>query len=202
MTTRVAILISGRGSNMVALLDAMADAAFPAVPALVISNRADAAGLEKAQAVGVATQVIPHRGKTKPQFERELDEALRAANVGLICLAGFMRVLSADFVSAWPGKILNIHPSLLPAFRGLHVHEQALEAGVKVSGCTVHWVTAELDGGPIIGQGVVPVRDADNPATLAARVQRAEHIVYPAALARALGKEPETLETSDFLFVV
>ncbi|MEM1380377.1 MAG: phosphoribosylglycinamide formyltransferase [Pseudomonadota bacterium] len=202
MTTRVAILISGLGSNMVALLDAMADAAFPAVPALVISNRADAAGLEKAQAVGVATQVIPHRGKTKPQFERELDEALRAANVGLICLAGFMRVLSADFVSAWPGKILNIHPSLLPAFRGLHVHEQALEAGVKVSGCTVHWVTAELDGGPIIGQGVVPVRDADNPATLAARVQRAEHIVYPAALARALGKEPETLETSDFLFVV
>jgi phosphoribosylglycinamide formyltransferase-1 len=184
---RVAILISGSGSNMEALLADMADPGHPAEPALALANRADAGGLAKAQARGVATAVVdhrPHKGDRRA-FEAELDAALRAARPDLICLAGFMRVLTPDFVAGWRGRMLNIHPSLLPLFPGLDTHRRALEAGCAVHGCTVHEVTGELDAGPILGQAVVPVLPGDDAAALAARVLRQEHRLYPAALRRA-----------------
>lgn len=179
---KVGVLISGRGSNMRALLEAAADPAFPAEIVLVISNNPAAGGLEVARGFGVATAAIDHRKRTREAFEADVDGALRAAGVAFVCLAGFMRILTAGFVSAWQGRMVNIHPSLLPSFKGVHVHEQALAAGVRFSGCSVHFVVPEMDDGPIIIQAAVPVRQDDTPATLAARVLLAEHEIYPKAL--------------------
>lgn len=181
---RIGVLISGRGSNMEALLEAASNPAFPAEIALVMSNNADAGGLATAARHGVATAVIDHRpyGKDRESFERALDARMREAGVELVCLAGFMRVLTPVFVGAWDGRLLNIHPSLLPAYTGLHTHERALNDGVRVHGCTVHFVTPVLDVGPIIAQAVVPVVSGDDPDALAARVLRQEHRLYPRAL--------------------
>jgi phosphoribosylglycinamide formyltransferase-1 len=185
---KLGVLISGRGSNLQSLIDACATPGFPARIALVISNRPDAAGLARAEAAGIATRVIDHKlYPAREAFERDMDAALREANVGLVCSAGFMRVLTPWFVNAWWDRQLNIHPSLLPAFRGLHVHEQALEAGVRISGCTVHFVRPEMDAGPIIAQAAVPVLSGDTPDTLAARVLEAEHKLYPLAV-RLIGE--------------
>ncbi len=177
---RTAILISGRGSNMSALLAAMADPAFPARPVLVLSNRPDAAGL--ALTGVVPTAVVPSRGRGREAFEADLDAALQAHGVQLIALAGFMRVLTAEFVARWAGRMINIHPSLLPSFPGLDTHARALAAGVRLHGCTVHWVSPGVDEGPIIAQSAVPVLPSDDEASLAARVLAREHALYPAAL--------------------
>jgi phosphoribosylglycinamide formyltransferase-1 len=184
-----AILISGGGSNMVALIAAAEDPAFPAGIRLVLSNNADAGGLAKAGAAGVATAVIDHRpfGKDREAFERELDARLRADQIELICLAGFMRVLTPWFVRRWQGRMLNIHPSLLPAYKGLHTHARVLADGASEHGCTVHWVVADLDAGPMIAQARVPVLPGDTEAALAARVLAQEHIIYPQALADVAG---------------
>ena len=180
---KVGVLISGRGSNLQALLDACADPAFPAEIALVISNVADAAGLQRAGAAGLATSFINHKDfPDRASFDAKMDGALREAGVELVCLAGFMRLLSTGFVERWRGKMINIHPSLLPAFKGLHTHAQALAAGVKQHGCTVHWVTPDLDDGPAILQGTVPVLEGDTEETLAERVLAVEHRLYPEAL--------------------
>jgi phosphoribosylglycinamide formyltransferase-1 len=181
---RVAILISGRGSNMAALIKAAKAEDFPAEIAVVISNRADAAGLALAGAEGISTVTIESKpfGKDRSAFEAALQSALEAHRIELICLGGFMRLFTAEFVQAWYGRMLNIHPSLLPSFPGLDPHAQALNAGVKVSGATVHFVTPETDAGPIVMQGVVPVRDDDTPDTLSARILVIEHQIYPAAL--------------------
>lgn len=186
---------------MEALISALAGTDVPATVVLVVSNRSDAGGLAIAEAAGVPTAVVSHRGVSREDFEAKVEGHLRHAGADLICLAGFMRVLSPDFSNRWAGRILNIHPSLLPSFRGLHVHEQVLAAGVAVSGCTVHWVTAELDGGPIVGQAVVQVRRDDTPQTLAKRVQMAEHALYPAAVRQVLGVEP-AINASDNMLVV
>ncbi|WP_051881624.1 phosphoribosylglycinamide formyltransferase [Parvularcula oceani] len=184
---RVAVLISGSGSNLQALIDAAQAEDYPAEIVLVLSNRPGAYGLERARAAGIETDVLDHKSfATREDFDAALDARLREAAPDAICLAGFMRVLTAGFVEGWRGRILNIHPSLLPAFRGLHVHRQALEAGVKLSGCTVHVVTPELDDGPIIGQAAVPVLPGDDEDSLAARTLKAEHRLYPAALRRFL----------------
>jgi phosphoribosylglycinamide formyltransferase 1 len=184
MKRRVAILISGRGSNMAALIEAAKQADFPAEIVAVISNRADAAGLEKAAAHGIPTTVIESKpfGKDRAGFEAMLQRALDENNVDLICLGGFMRLFTAEFVRRWYGKMLNIHPSLLPSFPGLDPHGQALKAGVKLSGATVHLVIPETDAGPIVMQGAVAVADDDTPETLAARVIKIEHRIYPEAL--------------------
>ena len=181
---RVAILISGRGSNMVALIKAAKVEGFPAEIAVVISNRTEAAGLALARAEGVPTLIIESKpfGKDRAAFEAALQSALDAHGVELICLGGFMRLFTAEFVQRWYGKMLNIHPSLLPSFPGLDPHAQALNAGVKVSGATVHFVTPETDAGPIVMQGVVAVRDDDTPDTLSARILTIEHQIYPDAL--------------------
>jgi phosphoribosylglycinamide formyltransferase 1 len=182
---RTAILISGRGSNMSALLAAMDDPAFPARPVLVLSNRADAAGLSLTGAV--PTAVIPSRGRERAAFEAEMDATLRRHGVELIALAGFMRVLTPGFVAAWQGRMVNIHPSLLPCFPGLDTHARALAAGVRLHGCSVHWVSPGVDEGPIIAQSAVPVLPGDDEATLAARVLKREHALYPAALRLVAG---------------
>jgi phosphoribosylglycinamide formyltransferase-1 len=176
---KLGILISGRGSNLQALIDACAAPDFPAEIALVISNKTDAAGLDRAKTAGIPARVITHRG---PDFEAALGGALRGAGVELVCLAGFMRVLSADFVARWPDRLINIHPSLLPAFPGLDTHRRALEAGVTTAGCTVHFVRAAVDAGPIILQAAVPVLPGDSEADLAARVLAEEHRLYPQAV--------------------
>jgi phosphoribosylglycinamide formyltransferase-1 len=184
MKRRVAILISGRGSNMAALIDAAKAAEFPAEIVAVISNRADAAGLVKAAASGIATVVIESKpfGKDRAGFEAILQRALEEKKVDLICLGGFMRLFTAEFVQRWYGKMLNIHPSLLPSFPGLDPHGQALEAGVKISGATVHFVIPETDAGPIIMQGAVMVADGDTTETLSQRILGIEHRIYPEAL--------------------
>ena len=185
MKRRVAILISGRGSNMAALIQAAAaDQAFPAEIALVISNVAGAGGLAIAQQNGVPTAVVESKpfGKDRLAFEAKLQEVLDAHGIELICLGGFMRLLTAEFVERWHGRILNIHPSLLPSFPGLDPHGQALRAGVKLSGATVHFVIAATDAGPIVMQGAVEVRHDDSADTLAARVLTLEHRIYPEAL--------------------
>lgn len=181
---RTAILISGRGSNMTALIEAARSPAFPAEIVLVLSNRPDAGGLARAAEAGIATAVVDHKlyGKDREAFERALDAALAAHGVELICLAGFMRVLTPWFVERWTGRMLNIHPSLLPAFRGLDTHRRALEAGVGEHGCTVHFVVPELDAGPTILQARVPVLPDDTEASLTARVLAREHEIYPEAL--------------------
>ena len=176
------MLVSGRGSNLQALIDAGFADSFPAKIVLVISNVEDAYGLVRARTAGIATLVIPHKGKTREAFDAELDAALRQAGVEIVCLAGFMRILSAGFVRAWEGKLLNIHPSLLPAFKGTRVHERVLEAKVNQSGASVHFVLPELDAGPVVAQSVVPVLAQDTPETLAGRVLQAEHRLYPTAL--------------------
>jgi len=184
MKRRVAILISGRGSNMVALIEGARAADYPADIALVISNKPDAAGLARAQESGIKTLVIDSKpfGKDRAAFEAVMQNALDEHRIDLICLGGFMRLLTDDFVNRWTGRMLNIHPSLLPSFRGLDPHGQALRAGVKLSGATVHFVTPEMDAGPIVMQGAVTVRDDDTAETLAARVLEIEHRIYPAAL--------------------
>lgn len=184
MKRRTAILISGRGSNMAALIEAAEAQDYPAEIAVVISNRADAPGLEKAAAHGVPTVVIPSKpfGKDRAGFEVVLQKALDDNKVEFICLGGFMRLFTADFARRWYGRMLNIHPSLLPCFPGLDPHGQALRAGVKLSGATVHFVIPETDAGPIVMQGAVTVADDDKAETLAARVIRIEHRIYPEAL--------------------
>jgi phosphoribosylglycinamide formyltransferase-1 len=177
---KVGVLISGRGSNLQALIDAAADPAYPAEIAIVISNRADAAGLARAEAAGIPYRVIAESDRAA--FAAAADRELRAANAGLVALAGFMRLLDTGFVAAWRDRMLNIHPSLLPAFPGLHPQRQALAAGVKFSGCTVHFVRAEVDSGPIVAQAVVSVEDGDDEDRLAARILAAEHRLYPLAV--------------------
>ncbi len=180
---RTAVLISGSGSNLEALLDASESGRCAAEIALVVSNRADAFGLERARRHGVAAEVLDHRGFAgRAAFENRLDGLLRAMDIELVCLAGFMRVLTPGFVKAWRDRLLNIHPSLLPAFPALRTHERALEAGCRVHGCTVHLVRPTLDQGPILVQGVVPVLADDDAASLAARVLEVEHRCYPLAL--------------------
>lgn len=180
---RVGVLISGRGSNMSSLIDAAKDPKYPAEIVTVISNRPDAPGLEIAASQGIEAQAIDHKAyASREAFEKDLDAALRAAEIDLICSAGFMRLLTEGFVEAWRDKQLNIHPSLLPAFKGLNTHQRAIEAGVKLSGCTVHFVRTEMDSGPIIAQAAVPVLSHDTPEKLAARILEAEHKLYPYAL--------------------
>ncbi|HEU4662204.1 MAG TPA: phosphoribosylglycinamide formyltransferase [Pseudolabrys sp.] len=181
---RVAVLISGRGSNMTALIEAANRDDYPAEIALVVSNRPDAAGLESARAAGIATEIVDHAiyGEDRAAFEEVLQDALAEHQIDLVCLAGFMRLLTDEFVARWSGRMLNIHPALLPSFKGLHTHERALAAGVKIHGASVHFVVAEMDSGPIIAQGAVAVREDDTPATLAARVLAVEHRIYPLAL--------------------
>jgi phosphoribosylglycinamide formyltransferase-1 len=181
---RVAILISGRGSNMAALIAAAKAADYPAEIALVIANRPDAGGLAHAQAEGIRTAVVDHKiyGKDREAFERALQAELEAHRIELICLAGFMRLLSPWFVERWHGRMLNIHPALLPAFKGLDTHRRALEAGAKTHGATVHLVAPDVDSGPIVIQEAVPVTESDTVETLAARVLEVEHRIYPQAL--------------------
>ena len=182
---RVAVLISGNGSNMVALVAAM-QGDFPARPVLVFSNNPDAAGLAKANALGVATAAVDHRpfGKDRPAFEAAMAATLDAAQPDIICHAGFMRILTPGFVARFADRMLNIHPSLLPKYPGLHTHQRALAAGDREAGCTVHLVTADLDAGPVLGQTRVPVLQGDSEASLAARVVVQEHRLYPAVLQR------------------
>lgn len=185
MTKRVAILLSGGGSNMVALARSMTGD-HPARPVLVMANSESAGGLDKARAMGIATDWVDHRPfqGDRAAFEDALHAKLAAASPDIICLAGFMRVLTEGFVSRWQGRMLNIHPSLLPKYRGLHTHARALDAGDTEHGCTVHEVTPELDLGPVLGQARVPVQSGDTPDTLAARVLGMEHLLYPAVLRR------------------
>jgi phosphoribosylglycinamide formyltransferase 1 len=180
---RVGVLISGRGSNMMALVEAAKNADFPAEIALVVSNKPDAAGITYARDNGVRSAVVIDRGfPTREQFEKALDQTLRDAHVEIVCLAGFMRILTPWFVERWMGRMINIHPSLLPAYKGLHTHERALADGVRIHGCSVHFVVPELDAGPIIAQAAVPVEPGDDAGALAARVLQQEHRIYPAAL--------------------
>jgi phosphoribosylglycinamide formyltransferase-1 len=185
---RVAILISGRGSNMQALVNAARATDYPAEVALVISSRPDAPGLAWAKAGGVPTLALDHKlYESREHFEGQIQSVLEVSGIELVALAGFMRLMTGGFVERWRDRMINIHPSLLPAFKGLQTHERALAAGVKVSGCTVHFVRPEMDDGPIIGQAAVPVLATDTAETLAARVLAAEHRLYPRALALVAG---------------
>ncbi len=180
---KIGVLISGRGSNLEALIKATQAADYPAEIVLVISNRPGAKGLEHAHAGGIASQVIDHTAYAdRATFEQALDKALRAKGVELVCLAGFMRILNADFVNAWHNRLINVHPSLLPAYKGLHTHQRVIEDGARLTGCTVHFVRPETDDGPIIIQAAVPVLTDDTEETLAARVLAYEHKVYPEAV--------------------
>jgi len=183
---KIGILVSGGGSNMAALVDAMQSGRVTATPVLVVSNNSDAGALAKAAERGVPTCVVDHRpyGENRAAFEAEIQRALVAHDVETICLAGFMRVFTPGFVEQWAGRMLNIHPSLLPKYRGLHTHQRAIDAGDREAGCTAHMVTAELDDGPILGQRRVPILADDTAETLARRVLVQEHILYPEALAR------------------
>ncbi|WP_291076723.1 phosphoribosylglycinamide formyltransferase [Hyphomonas sp.] len=184
---KLAILISGRGSNMKALLEAARDPSFPAQPVLVLSNRPDARGLETAAAEGIATHAIDHKtfGKDREAFERAMHEQLEAAGVEIIALAGFMRVLTPWFVNTWEGRMINIHPSLLPKYKGLDTHQRAIDAGDSEAGCTVHWVSPGVDDGEIIQQAAIPILPGDSADSLAARILPVEHRLYPEALAKA-----------------
>lgn len=191
---KLGVLISGRGSNLQALIDACAAPDYPAEIVLVVSNRPDAMGLERAQTAGIATRVIEHTDYgDRESFDRDVDAALSEAGAQLICLAGFMRLLSTWFVDQWPDRVVNIHPSLLPAFKGTDSHAQALAAGVKLTGCTVHFVRSEMDAGPIIMQAAVPVLPNDDEDSLAARVLTAEHQCYPTAI-RLIAEGSVTVE--------
>lgn len=183
MKKRVGILISGRGTNMVSLAEAARAPDYPAEIVLVVSNRPNAPGIERAKALGLKTAVIDHKAfPSREAFDEAVEAALLAERVELVCQAGFMRIQSAPFATRWLGKQLNIHPSLLPLFKGLHPHQQALDAGVRISGCTVHFVTPELDAGPIVAQAAVPVLAGDTGTALEARILLAEHQLYPHAL--------------------
>lgn len=190
MKRRVGILISGRGTNMAAIVAAAKDPAYPADIACVISNRPDAKGLETAAANGIPALCVDHKlFASRETFEDELNRRLQEHDVDIVVLAGFMRVLTVNFIGQWEGRLVNIHPSLLPSYRGLHTHERALEDGVKLHGCTVHFVVPELDAGPIIAQGAVPVLSDDTPESLAARVLQVENALYPRVVAAmAAGK--------------
>jgi phosphoribosylglycinamide formyltransferase-1 len=181
---RVAVLISGRGSNMTALIEATRAPDYPADIVLVVSNRPEAAGLARARQDGIATAIVDHKafGEDRGAFERALDGQLRAQRIDIVCLAGFMRLLTPWFVTRWTGRMLNIHPALLPQFKGLHTHRRALEAGVQRHGATVHFVVPEMDSGPIVAQDSVPVVEGDTEDTLARRVLEVEHRIYPQAL--------------------
>jgi len=183
---RVAILISGRGSNMVALIEAAKANDYPAEIVLVISNVPDAAGLARAREAGIPTEVVDHKpfGKDRETFDGKIDAALQAHQIDIVCLAGFLRVLSPWFVARWNGRLINIHPSLLPAFKGLHTHERAIAAGAREHGATVHFVEPELDSGAIIEQQSVPILAGDTAESLAVRVLEVEHRIYPLALKR------------------
>ena len=182
---RVAILISGRGSNMAALIEAAKDPAYPAEIVLVVSNRPDAGGIATAQKAGIATAVVDHKSfKDRESFEHELQKVLEAHRIEIVCLAGFMRLLTPWIISRWDGRMINIHPALLPAFKGLDTHERAIAAGASEHGATVHYVVPEMDSGTIILQGSVPVLKDDTPDALAARVLAVEHSIYPEALKR------------------
>lgn len=181
---RVAVLISGRGSNMAALIEAAKDNSYPAEIVLVLSNRPDAVGLDIARASGIATAVIDHKayGKDRANFDAAMQAVLEQHHIELICLAGFMRLLTPPFVKQWEGRMINIHPALLPALKGLDTHKRAIEAGAKVHGATVHFVVPEMDAGPVIAQGAVTVHADDTEQALAARVLAVEHRIYPLAL--------------------
>ncbi len=201
---RVGVLISGRGSNMQALAEAATDPSHPAEIVLVAANDPEAGGLAWAAGRGLATAAVDHRpfGRNREAHERALDTALRNSGVELVCLAGYMRLLTPWFTGAWAGRLLNIHPSLLPLFPGLHTHRRALEAGVKLHGCTVHQVVEAVDAGPILGQAAVPVLAGDDEETLAARVLSAEHRLYPAVLAKLCGSAASALNPSNVLLNV
>lgn len=190
---RLGILLSGRGSNFLALHRAIENQKIRAEIALVLSNRVDAPGLEKASGLGLKTIAINHRGKTREQHDRLIVAALRAARVQWVCLAGYMRVLSAEFISAFPSRVLNIHPSLLPSFPGLEAQRQALDHGVRVSGCTVHLVDEGMDSGPIVVQRSVPVDDFETLESLSSKILEQEHLAYPEAIARLIS-EPWRVE--------
>ncbi len=193
--TRVAVLISGRGSNLASLLEAARDPGYPADIVLTVASRADAPGLDHAERAGIATGVVAFgRGRARAEAEADLEATLRSHDVAFICLAGFMHVLSEDFVRRWEGRMLNIHPSLLPSFKGLDTHRRALAAGAAIHGCTVHFVNAEVDAGAIVAQAAVPILADDTEDTLAARVLAQEHRLYPIALAAVL--RDETQETA------
>jgi len=181
---RVAVLISGRGSNLAALIAAAEAPEYPAEIVFVLSNRSDAGGIAFASQRGIATAVVDHArfGKDREAFEREMQAELERRQIDIVCLAGFMRLLTPWFVGRWDGRMINVHPALLPAFKGLDTHERALAAGVKIHGATVHFVVPDMDAGPIIAQAAVPVAEDDTPDTLAAQVLKVEHIIYPLAL--------------------
>jgi len=181
---RIAVLISGRGSNMAALIEAASDPAYPAEIALVLSNIPDAGGLSVANSKGIKTETVDHKkfGKDRAGFEKTVQDVLDANKIQFVCLAGFMRLLTSAFVTHWHGRMLNIHPALLPSFKGLDTHERALAEGVKIHGATVHFVVPEMDSGPIVAQAAVPVLSNDTPQSLAGRVIQAEHRIYPLAL--------------------
>jgi phosphoribosylglycinamide formyltransferase-1 len=184
MKKRVGVLISGRGSNMKALVEASRQPDAPFEIACVVSNKADAGGIAWAQNQGIATQVISHKGfATREAFDAALNDYLQSQQLDIIACAGFMRIMTPVLIAPWEGRMLNIHPSLLPLYKGLHTHQRAIEAGDKEAGCSVHLVTLELDGGPVLGQARVPILDEDTPETLAARVLVEEHKLYPALLA-------------------
>ncbi|PHR62756.1 MAG: phosphoribosylglycinamide formyltransferase [Robiginitomaculum sp.] len=186
MKTRLAVLISGTGSNMQSIASACEQADFPAEIALVLSNKSKAPGLAFANQKGIRTAIVPHgKFEDRQTFEQAIHQELCTAKVELICLAGFMRILSTFLVSRWDGKMLNVHPSLLPSLRGLNTHQRALDAGLRVHGCTVHQVSTELDDGPILGQAAISVQSSDTAETLQKRVLRVEHQLYPAVIARA-----------------
>ena len=188
-TFRLAILISGRGSNMAALIEAAQSGRIPhSEVSVVISDQRSAAGLIKARESGIETLVIDRHGRSRDEHDREIVAALRERQIDLVCLAGYMRILSRYFIAAYPGKILNIHPSLLPSFAGLDAQKQALDHGAKIAGCTVHFVDETLDGGPIIAQRVVPVRESDTVEALSARILEQEHELYPEAVAAVLAR--------------
>ena len=187
---QVAVMISGRGSNMGALARAAMDPNFPAEIVLVLSNRPHVAGLELANEHNIPIRVVDHKEfETREEHEEAVNEALQSVGAELVCLAGYMRILGENFIKQWRGKLINVHPSLLPSFRGVDTHERALERGVRIHGCTIHFVNSELDGGPIVAQTAVPVLPADNAESLGARVLEAEHQLYPHALALIASKK-------------
>ncbi|TDR94904.1 phosphoribosylglycinamide formyltransferase [Enterovirga rhinocerotis] len=195
MTVRVAVLISGRGSNMASLVEAAREPDYPARIALVLSNKPGAGGLETASEAGIATAVVRLRDfPDRAECDAEIDRFLREHRIDLVCLAGFMRILTPGFVQAWEGRMLNIHPSLLPKYKGLDTHARALAAGDAEHGCTVHFVVPELDSGPIVAQSRVPILPGDDPDSLAARVLAAEHALYPQALAQVARGEVRLTE--------
>jgi len=194
LKARLAILISGRGSNMVALADAVDDGRIPnAQIEIVISDQADAAGLSIAKARGIETLIIERRGRSRAEHDAEIVSELERRDVDLVCLAGYMRILSQNFLDSYRGRLLNIHPSLLPSFPGLDAQRQALDNGVKLAGCTVHFVDETLDGGPIIAQRTVPVYEGDTVESLSARILEQEHQLYPEAVAQVLSAQPRSV---------